>query len=135
MSVLVLVVALVLLLVAAGPAWAQADEPAVDGLADVDGAEGDALEGDAAEGRISDTENENRIDRAVLGLLIVAFSLAVLTLLFWWHTQPQRRARALDRRDEAPVVDPVPPPDEPAPAAATDPELPVRPVPQGAERG
>lgn len=63
-------------------------------------------EGDAAEVRITDEANENRIDRAVIGLLIIAVGMAVLTLLFWWHTQPQRRARVLAAR-----VGPAPDPD------------------------
>jgi len=78
-------------------------------------------EGDAAKVRISDSANENRIDRAVIGMLIIAVSLALLTLLFWWHTQPTRRARVLAART-APVDGPDPgelfepvPPDDPLP--------------------
>lgn len=55
-------------------------------------------EGDAAKVRLTDEDNANRIDRAVLGLLLVAVVMAVLTLLFWWHTQPTRRARVLAAR-------------------------------------
>jgi len=61
-------------------------------------------EGDAAKVRISDEANENRIDQAVLGLLIIAVGLSLLTLLFWWHTNPGRRARILAAR-AGPAVD------------------------------
>lgn len=93
-------------------------------------------EGDAAEVRISDEANENRIDQAVLGLLIIAVSMALLTLLFWWHTQPARRARILAARAGPPMVDEPPIPDDPVPVVepALDEPLPDR-TPEGVDHG
>ena len=83
-------------------------------------------EGDAAEVRITDEANEDRIDQAVLGLLIIAVSMALLTLLFWWHTQPARRARMLVARAGPPIVDE---PERPVEAASLDEPL-LRDVPR-----
>ncbi|MGI9602613.1 MAG: hypothetical protein ACR2QE_12055 [Acidimicrobiales bacterium] len=92
-------VALALMSTLAAPVSAQTDETGSE-------------EDDVAIVRISDEANENRIDQAVLGLLIIAFSLAVLTLLFWWHTQPSRRARVLAARTgPSGVVDADPTPE------------------------
>ena len=94
-------------------------------------------EGDAAEVRISDEANENRIDQAVLGLLIIAVSMALLTLLFWWHTQPARRSRVLAARAGPTILDEPPRPDDPVPVdgpVVQDDVVPDR-TPEGVDHG
>ncbi len=50
------------------------------------------------------TDPRVTIDRVVIGLLLIATMLSLLTLGYVWHTQPQRRADAQERKagqDEA----------------------------------
>lgn len=53
------------------------------------------------------TDPRVTIDRVVIGLLIIATILSLLTLAYVWHTQPQRRADA--QQAKAAAEDPQPP--------------------------
>ncbi len=56
------------------------------------------------------TDPRVTIDRVVIGLLLIATLLSLLTLAYVWHTQPQRRADAQLRKTQSqepqsPIVD------------------------------
>ncbi len=63
-------------------------------------AEGEELDIDGDDGVVRNRfeDEQDKIDQVVLMLLILAVLTSVLTLLYWRHTNPHRRAAALERR-------------------------------------